>query len=128
MRTCVRIEGVETLSREDAQRDAQILKRIADGDDSYRDLDGWLERAELDMRLDRLKDAGYLIFHFTDRELELTTAGNQALRRAYSGGWRHGRLVRARDLYDRFPPRPREPRRRPSDGEVDGRRPRRPAS
>jgi len=98
---------VTALSRAEAQRDAQILKRIADGDDSYRDLDGWLERDELDMRLDRLKDAGYLDFHFTDRRLVMTGAGNQALQRAFSSGWKHGQLMRARDLYGRFPPNPR---------------------
>jgi hypothetical protein len=97
------------MSRAEAQRDAQLLKRIVDGDTSYRDLDGWLDRAELDLRLDRLKDAGYLEFHFTDRRIELTGAGNQAFERAFRGGWKHGQLPRARELYGRFPPPPRQP-------------------
>lgn len=87
------------VPRAEAERDAMLLRRINAGDDSHGDLVGSMPRPELDERLDRLLDAGYLTFRFTGRRLRLTALGEQALARVWRRGRRYGRLIDADQLY-----------------------------
>jgi hypothetical protein len=91
-----------TLSREEAQWDAVLLRRIRDGDNRYHDLAAGMSRAErdaLDGQLDRFLNERLVAFRFGGRRIIVTALGDQALDRAFRRGWKYGRLVDARELY-----------------------------